>query len=126
MGVRDLRVWDAARRLALEVRRAADAARGVGDGELWSQARRAADSVGANIAEGCGRPTPADRRRFFAIGVASLRETQHHLRTCYDYELLSEQDYQRLAGLAAVTRRMLEALSNRISAGAEARRAVKE
>ncbi len=112
--VRDLKVWEAARLLAREVRRAAEANRGDGSGDLWTQAKRAADSVGANIAEGCGRPTTADRRRFFAIAVGSLRETQHHLRACHDYGLMAEREYLRLAGLTSVTRRMLESLSARM------------
>ena len=112
--IRDLKVWEAARKLARDVRRAAQAARGDGAGALWTQAKRSADSVGANIAEGCGRSTIADRRRFFAIAVGSLRETQHHLRACQDYGLLEEQEYLRLAGLASVTRRMLESLSARL------------
>ena len=64
------------------------------------------------IAEGADRPTPADRRRYFGMAIASLRETQHHLRQCREYELLDEHDYMRLAGLSAVTRRMLERLSD--------------
>jgi four helix bundle protein len=112
--VRDLKVWDAARELARNVRDAARVSPDEGYAELWGQLKRAADSVGANIAEGCGRPTLPDRRRFFAIAIASLRETQHHLRACLDYELITDREYQRLVGLASVTRRMLESLSARL------------
>jgi four helix bundle protein len=97
--------------LAREVRRAAAESHGDGAGALWGQARRAADSVGANIAEGCGRPTAADRRKYIAIAVGSLRETQHHLRICCDAGLVREPEYLRLTGLASVTRRMLQSLS---------------
>ncbi len=114
LNIRDLRVWDAACVLAAEVRRASNASAARQAADLWRQARRAADSVGANIAEGCGRPTIADRRRFFAISAGSLRETQHHLRLCRDYNMITDRDYQRLAGLASVTRRMLEALMKRM------------
>ncbi len=41
---------------------------------------RAADSIGANIAEGCGRQTYADNRRFVGIARDSLYETRHFLR----------------------------------------------
>jgi len=112
--VRDLRVWDAARTLALEVNRACEADRSRTRGDLWDQARRAAESVGANIAEGCGRPTIPDRCRFFGIAIASLRETQHHLHLCRDYELITEAQFLRLIGLASVTRRMLESLIDRL------------
>ncbi|HET6830927.1 MAG TPA: four helix bundle protein [Solirubrobacterales bacterium] len=50
--------------------------------ELWSvgiQLVRAADSIGANIAEGLGRGTLADQRRLFLIARGSLRETEHWL-----------------------------------------------
>jgi four helix bundle protein len=109
-GVRDLRVWDAARIPAVEVRRVAAGAPGRNASELWSQTRSAAESVGANIAEGCGRTTTPDRRRCFTIALGSLRETQHHLRICRNYELITDPQFLRLIGLAGVTRRMLEKL----------------
>ncbi len=112
--MRDLRVWDAARGLANAVQRASGAAHSRRARDLWGKARRAAESVGANIAEGCGRPFLADRRRFFGIALGSLRETQHHLRLCRDYGVLVETEYLRLAGLTSVTRRMLESLMGRL------------
>src|SRR5690606_11154147 len=41
---------------------------------------RAADSIGANIAEGCGRGTYKENRQFARVGRGSLNETRHFLR----------------------------------------------
>ncbi len=56
----------------------------------------AADSVGANIAEGTGRGTPQDNRRFIRIARGSLYETQHWLRRAYKRSLLSKNQIDML------------------------------
>ncbi|HVZ77681.1 MAG TPA: four helix bundle protein [Gemmatimonadaceae bacterium] len=110
---RDLRVWDAARLLAEDVHAAARGGRRRDRTGVWNQACRSAESIGANIAEGCGRTSRPDRMRFFAIALGSLRETQHHLRLCCDLGLLDVEAYRRIAGRAGVTRRMLMTLMGR-------------
>jgi four helix bundle protein len=58
---------------------------------------KAADSVGANIAEGSGRGTDNELRRFFRVSRGSLYETQHWLRRAYRRGLLTEEQVARLA-----------------------------
>jgi four helix bundle protein len=51
---------------------------------LSSQFRRAAVSIPANIAEGYGKRTSADKARFFNIAQGSLNECRYYLRLAKD------------------------------------------
>ena len=57
---------------------------------VGKQMVRAADSIGANIAEGTGRGTYEDNRRFVRIARGSLNETRHWLRRAFKRELLAD------------------------------------
>jgi four helix bundle protein len=59
----------------------------------WSLGRqlvRAADSVGANIAEASGRWQPADKKRLLVIARGSLHETEHWLVTADERGLMPD------------------------------------
>ncbi len=43
---------------------------------LQDQLLRASSSIPLNLAEGSGKSSPADQRRFYAIALGSLRECQ--------------------------------------------------
>lgn len=66
---------------------------------LGKQLVRAADSIGANIAEGDGRGSYQEHRRFIRIARASLNETKHWLRRAYRRSLLSQQQTDQLKPL---------------------------
>ena len=66
---------------------------------VGKQIVRAADSVGANIAEGTGRGSFKDNRRFVRTSRGSLNETQHFLRRAFRRKLLSKADVEKLKPL---------------------------
>ena len=63
---------------------------------VGKQIVRSADSVGANIAEGEGRGSFQDNRRFIKIARGSLQETQHWLRRAFKRNLLTKEQVETL------------------------------
>jgi len=58
---------------------------------IGHQLVRAADSVGANIAEGYGRASPVDHQRFIRTARGSLYEVRHFLRRVDKRRLLTKE-----------------------------------
>ena len=63
---------------------------------VGKQIVRSADSIGANIAEGAGRGSFQDNRRFIKMGRGSLNETKHWLRRAYKRKLLTDEQVAKL------------------------------
>jgi four helix bundle protein len=63
---------------------------------VGKQLVRAVDSIGANIAEGTGRGSFTDNRRFVKIARGSLYETRHWLRRAYNRKLLADEQVDKL------------------------------
>lgn len=66
---------------------------------VGKQLIKSADSIGANIAEGTGRGSFADNRRFARIARGSLFELKHWLRRAYRRQLLAEPEVGSLHNL---------------------------
>ena len=75
---------------------------------IGHQLIRAADSIGANIAEGYGRASPLDHSRFIRIARGSLYETRHFIRRADKRGLLTRE--QKIP-LQALMRNLLPALN---------------
>ncbi len=56
---------------------------------------RSSDSIAANIAEGYGRYTPSDRKKFYIYSRGSLEETKSWLRKLIRRKVLSDSDASR-------------------------------
>ncbi|HEY2232552.1 MAG TPA: four helix bundle protein [Candidatus Angelobacter sp.] len=56
---------------------------------LTSQLRRSAMSIGANLAEGCGRQTTPELARFVRIAMGSASELDYHLIARTRFRLLA-------------------------------------
>src|SRR5438309_7705834 len=93
---KDLKVWERAHGLTLAIY---DATRTFPKNELFgltSQIRRAASSVGANLAEGCGRRGDGEMARFVTISMGSASELEYHLLLAKDLKLVAAEEYAKL------------------------------
>lgn len=84
-----MRVYQLAEKLADEVWTIVNGWESLAKDTLGKQLIRSADSIGANIAEGVGRGSYQDNRRFIKIARGSLFETQHWLRRADKRNLLT-------------------------------------
>jgi four helix bundle protein len=71
------------------------------DVNFCNQIRESSRSATRNIAEGFGRFSPAEFRRFLRIARGSLTETHNHLRDGHDRKYFDDETYERLSKLTA-------------------------
>ena len=83
---------------------------------LVSQLRRAASSVPANIAEGCGCNGNREFTRFVGIALRSASETEYHLLLAQDLGYLDIETYQALNNQVTEVKRMLTGLIEKLNA----------
>ncbi|TMJ04991.1 MAG: four helix bundle protein [Bacillati bacterium ANGP1] len=88
-----LEAWKLAHELALRIYRETETFPLRERFGLTQQLRRAATSVPANLAEGCGRATTREYVRFCSIARGSAFEVRYHLRLAGDLGFLSAEAY---------------------------------
>ena len=79
---------------------------------LTDQLNRAALSVSTNIAEGNGRFTKADRKKYFIIARGSVQECVPILEVCRRRKLISDQQASGLKADLEENSKMISGLIN--------------
>jgi len=113
---RNLKVWEKAHNLTLDVYGSTRAFPREEVYGLTNQMRRAAASIGANIAEGCCRKGDIDMGRFMQIAMGSASELEYHCLLARDLRFLEIGDYDRLTGEVGEVKRMLASLIRKLRA----------
>src|SRR5437763_7568704 len=110
----DLQVWKKAHLLTLDIYKNTRCFPGDERFGLTSQIRRSCASIGANLAEGCGRRSDGEMARFVHIAMGSGAELSYHLRLARDLELLSKSLAEQLRSDLNEVMRILSALSQKL------------
>jgi len=90
---------------------------------ITSQMRRAASSIGANIAEGAGRRSDGELARFLHIARGSAAELEYHLLLARDLDLLPNAKFDVLRKQVDEVQRMLTSLIQQVQPVQRARSA---
>jgi four helix bundle protein len=111
---RNLKVWERAHRLTLEVYSATKTFPRDEMFGLTSQLRRSASSIPANIAEGCGRNGDTELARFLTIAMGSASELDYYLLLSRDLGYLLQPRYDHLATETQGVAKMLATFIDRL------------
>jgi four helix bundle protein len=107
---RDMRVWQAAYELSLEIYKLCGTFPSYERYGLSDQMCRAAVSVCSNIAEGFGRRSAKEKDQFYAIANSSLTELENQLLISQGVGYAQNADYPAILQQCEKTHRLLSAL----------------
>ncbi len=107
---RKLEVWQKTQNLVSSIYRVTDTFPGTERYGLTSQMRRAAVSISANLAEGCGRMGDIELRRFVRISLGSLSELECQLLLAINLQFLKAESAGEIVAEVHSIRGMLQSL----------------
>lgn len=113
---RSLKVWEKSHALTLTIYQATEQFPKQELFSLTNQIQRAAVSIPANIAEGCGKDSDAESKRYFSIAMGSSSELEYLLLLAKDLSYLQENLYQSIQNELVETRKMLNAFIQKLKA----------
>jgi four helix bundle protein len=107
---KDLDTWESSLNLALKIYHTTENYPREERFGLVSQLRRAANSIGANVAEGYGYYHYKNKLRFYYQARGSIKEVEHFLYISYNLEYLSLKELRDILDLSLQTEKLLNGL----------------
>lgn len=109
-----LKIWQKSHQLTLDVYRATGSFPTEEKYGMTSQLRRATSSIPANIAEGCGRGSNNELRRFCEIAMGSASEVEYFFLLARDLKFIPAENYQALNSKLVEIKKMLNAFIQKL------------
>ncbi len=106
----NMRAWQEARKLVVEVYRLLDGFPKFESYALCDQIRRAIVSVPSNLAEGSGRISTKEQMHFYEIAYGSLMEAYNQLIIAADLEYIGNEQLKNIQPQIDVVARMMNGL----------------
>ena len=111
---RDLLVWQKAMNLVTDIYKSSQQYPSLEIYGLTSQMRRSAVSIPSNIAEGYGRRSTGDYKRFLQVATGSLFELQTQIEISFNLGYIRNSEFESLFEKTKELDRMLSSLINKI------------
>lgn len=111
---RKLKVWEKGHQLTLTIYQVTQSFPHDELYGLTSQMRRAAMSIPANIAEGCGKGSEAELARYMLIAMGSASELEYHTLLAHDLGFLDAEKYNQLNRNVIEIKQMLAPFINKL------------
>jgi four helix bundle protein len=111
---KDLKVWEKAHHFTLEVYEITKLFPKEEIYSLTNQLRRAASSIPANIAEGCGKNSQAEFAHFLNVSLGSANEAEYFLILSKDLKYLNQSIFDTLVKSINEIKAMLIALISKV------------
>jgi four helix bundle protein len=110
----DLKSWQEARKLVQIIYRMTRNEAFKSDRALGWQLEAAAVSTMGNIAEGHGRYSFEDKRRFLDISLGSCKEVQSHLYVALDQTFIAKSEFEEAYGQSEIVAQLVTGSSNNL------------
>ncbi len=111
-----LKVWGKSHLLTLAVYKATEQFPRQEIYSLTNQIQRAVVSIPANIAEGCGKDSDGELKRYFSIAMGSASELEYLLLLARDLGYLRADIYQSVQDDLVEIRKMLNVFIQKLKA----------
>jgi len=111
---KDLKVWEKAHLFTLRVYEASKIFPKDDIYSLTNQLRRAALSIPANIAEGCGKNSQVEFAHFLNIALGSANESEYYLILAKDLHYLTNEKFLDLTNSKNEIKAMLISLISKV------------
>ncbi len=111
----DLIVWNKSIALAKVIYQICKALPAEEKYALSDQLKRAVVSIASNIAEGYGRQSTNDYKRFLSIALGSVYEIETQLQIAFELQMINTETYNSTIELAQEIGRMIYALKSKLT-----------
>jgi four helix bundle protein len=111
---KELKVWEKAHQFTIKIYEVTKVFPREEIYGVTSQMRRAASSMPANIAEGCGKFTQLDLAKFLNIALGSANESEYFVLLSKDLSYMSIENFDILNKLINEIKAMLISLINKV------------